>query len=61
MLGKHGSGNDWEKSLGGQFNALQKLVNEKLGAQPKPKAKPKPDQKSIDQLVKDSWYTWQWR
>lgn len=52
IAGKHGSGNDRKNSLGSQYNAVQKRVNEMLGA--KPKAKPKSPQKSIDQLVKET-------
>ncbi len=52
IAGKHGSGAERKKSLGSQYDAVQKLVNEKMGAQPKAKAKPA--SKSIDQLVKET-------
>ncbi len=51
IAGKHGSGADRKKSLGSQYDAVQKRVNEKLlGSQPKAK----PAAKSIDQLVKET-------
>ncbi|MFB4471840.1 N-acetylmuramoyl-L-alanine amidase [Oceanobacillus caeni] len=50
IAGKHGSGAQRKKSLGSQYDAVQKRVNEKLGANPKPKQK----SKSIDTLVKET-------
>ncbi len=51
IAGKHGSGAQRKQSLGSQYEAVQKRVNEKLlGSQPKPK----PATKSIDQLVKET-------
>lgn len=50
MAGKHGSGAQRKKSLGSQYEAVQKRVNEKLLGG----AKPKPAKKSIDQLVKET-------
>ncbi len=51
IAGKHGSGAQRKKSLGSQYDAVQKRVNEKLLGS---KAKPKPVEKSIDQLVKET-------
>ncbi len=51
IAGKHGSGADRKKSLGSQYDAVQKLVNEKLLGT---KSKPKPAEKSIDTLVKET-------
>ncbi|WP_242698100.1 N-acetylmuramoyl-L-alanine amidase [Bacillus sp. SD088] len=48
IAGKHGSGAQRKKSLGSQYDAVQKRVNEKMGAKPKPAAK------SIDTLVKET-------
>ncbi|WP_064468301.1 N-acetylmuramoyl-L-alanine amidase [Lederbergia galactosidilytica] len=51
IKGLHGSGAQRKNSLGSQYDAVQKRVNEKLlGSQPKPK----PATKSIDQLVKET-------
>lgn len=50
IAGKHASGAQRKKSLGSQYDAVQKRVNEKLGAKPKAK----PAAKSIDQLVKET-------
>jgi len=49
--GKHGSGTAREKSLGNQHAAVQKRVNELLGAKAKPAPKAKPPVKSIATLV----------
>lgn len=51
IAGKHGSGAQRKKSLGSQYDAVQKRVNEKL-LSTNPKAKPA--EKSIDQLVKET-------
>lgn len=48
IAGKHGSGDARKKALGNQFDAVQKRVNEILGAKSKPKSK------SIDTLVKET-------
>jgi N-acetylmuramoyl-L-alanine amidase len=45
--GKHGSGDARKKSLGAQYNAVQKRVNELLGV----KSKPKKAEKTISQLA----------
>lgn len=50
IAGKHGSGDARKKSLGSQYSAVQKRVNEKLGAKPKAKSA----SKSIDKLVKET-------
>ncbi len=43
IAGKHDSGAKRKQSLGSQYDAVQKRVNEKLmGAKPKPESKPKP-------------------
>lgn len=47
--GKHGSGDAREKSVGSQYDAVQKRVNELLA----PKVSPKPQPKSVDQLAKE--------
>ncbi len=52
IAGKHGSGDDRKKSLGSQYDAVQKRVNEKLLGKSNPN--PKPAAKSIDQLVKET-------
>lgn len=39
--GKHGSGNARKKSLGAQYDAVQKRVNELLGVKSTPKSQPK--------------------
>ncbi|WP_064467918.1 N-acetylmuramoyl-L-alanine amidase [Lederbergia galactosidilytica] len=51
IAGKHGSGAQRKKSLGSQYDDVQKRVNEKLLGTKKTKPKPK---KSIDQLVKET-------
>lgn len=51
IAGKHGSGAQRKKSLGSQYDAVQKRVNEKLLGT---KSKTKPAGKSIDQLVKET-------
>ncbi|GIN71234.1 hypothetical protein J14TS2_17090 [Bacillus sp. J14TS2] len=51
IAGKHGSGAERKKSLGNQYDAVQKRVNEKLLGT---KSKPKPAEKSIDTLVKET-------
>lgn len=51
IAGKHGSGAQRKKSLGSQYDAVQKRVNEKLLSS---NPKVKPAEKSIDQLVKET-------
>ena len=46
IAGKHGTGEARKKSLGSNYQAVQNLVNKKLGAKPKPS-------KSIEQLAKE--------
>lgn len=50
--GKHGSGAERKESLGSQYEAVQKRVNELLGVK-KPKVAPKPQPKTITQLAKE--------
>lgn len=50
IAGKHGSGDARKKALGSQYNAVQKRVNEKLGATVKPKA---PAKKSNDTIAQE--------
>lgn len=52
--GKHGSGDARKKSLGANYDAVQKRVNELLnGESKKPAAKPAPKAKSIDTLAQE--------
>lgn len=48
IAGKHGSGEARKKSLGKQYSAVQKRVNEKLGVKPN-----KPQKKSIDTIARE--------
>lgn len=50
IAGKHGTGDARKKSLGSQYDAVQKRVNEKLGATVKPKA---PAKKSNDTIAQE--------
>lgn len=50
IAGKHGTGDARKKALGSQYNAVQKRVNEKLGATVKPKA---PAKKSNDTIAQE--------
>lgn len=50
IAGKHGTGDARKKSLGNQYDAVQKRVNEKLGATAKPKT---PAKKSNDTIVQE--------
>ena len=51
--GRHGSGDARKKSLGNQFDAVQKRVNEMLAPAPKPKPAPKPATKTTTQLAQE--------
>lgn len=50
IAGKHGTGDARKKALGSQYDAVQKRVNEKLGATAKPKA---PAKKSNDTIAQE--------
>ena len=50
IAGKHGTGEARKKALGSNYSAVQKRVNEKLGAKSKPVSKPK---KSVNQMAKE--------
>ena len=50
IAGKHGTGDARKKALGSNYSAVQKRVNEKLGAKSKPVSKPK---KSVNQMAKE--------
>src|SRR5699024_4261203 len=48
IAGKHGTGEARKKALGSQYNAVQKRVNEILGAKSsKPTNKPRPKKKTL--------------
>lgn len=51
IAGKHGTGDARKKALGSQYDAVQKRVNEKLGATAKPKAPAKKSNNTIAQEV----------
>src|SRR5690606_35012422 len=53
IKGVHGSGADRKKSLGSQYDAVQKRVNEILLGNSKPASKPKPKSKTTDQLARE--------
>src|SRR5699024_4747104 len=50
IAGKHGTGEARKKALGSNYSAVQKRVNEKLGAKSKPVSKPK---KSVNQMAQE--------
>ncbi|MGX7195143.1 N-acetylmuramoyl-L-alanine amidase [Enterococcus olivae] len=54
IAGKHGTGDACKKALGSQYDAVQKRVNEKLGATVKPKAPAKKSNDTIAQEVINS-------
>src|SRR5699024_6775180 len=50
IAGKHGTGEERKKALDPNYSAVQKRVNEKLGAKSKPVSKPK---KSVNQMAQE--------
>lgn len=51
IVGKHGTGAARQKSLGKQYNAVQRRVNEKLLVKSKPK--PAPKKKTVDAIARE--------